>query len=91
MPRSKKIPCSLRLYVAEDVRDWLKTSATARSEPITTFARSLIVDAMERAKRGVVCRGTDPLIYEMSETMKTMAEKMGIEGPEKQSGLEVKK
>ena len=95
MPQSKNIPCSVRLFVTEEVHNWLKVSAAVRSEPITTFARGVIVDAMEREKRGETCRSTDPLIKdmhplveEMAGRMKAMSEKMGIELPEKQLDFE---
>ena len=88
MPQSKNIPCSVRLFVTEEVHNWLKVSAAVRSEPITTFARGVIVDAMEREKRGETCRSTDPLIKSMHPLIEAMAEKLGVEVPEKQPDSE---
>ena len=84
MPASKNMPCEIRFHVNEEMREWLRASSQERGLTLSVFLRNAISVLMDRAEREIVVRRTDPLIYEMAETMKMMAEKMGIEIPEKE-------
>ena len=95
MPTPRNMPCEVRVYVTEEFRERLKDAALSRSEPMSTFVRTLLIDALDRLDRRVQFRSTDPLIKdmhplveEMAGRMKAMSEKMGIELPEKQLDFE---
>ena len=82
MPAPKDAPCEIRVYVTRELRERFKSAASVRFEPMSTFVRTLLVDALERAERKTQFRSTDPLIYEMAERVKAISEKMGIDLPD---------
>ena len=84
MPKVKNMPCEVRFYVSEDMHEWLKCSTLERGETLAVFLRSAVSELMEQ-------KGTNLLIYEMSERIKAMSEKMGVEMTENQPDFESKK
>lgn len=92
MPASKYLPVEIRFGVSEDMHRWLKFSAMDKGQTIGAFLRSLTDEAMRKSERKQFHRRTDPLIEEMAEKMnlvEAIAEKLGVEMPEKPMNSEV--
>ena len=80
MAAPKNLPCEMRFYVTEEMRERLKAAAFDRSEPVSTFIRILVVEALERSDRRMQCRSTDSLIEVMAKKIDAMSEKLGVDG-----------
>ncbi len=91
MPATKKMPCEIRLYVSREMHKHVGEAASDRGFHIAAYVRDLIEQDMNRAKRGIVIRKTDPLIHEIAEVTKAIAEKLGVELPEKEPDSEDEK
>ena len=74
----------IRLYVSGEMHDWIRRESDQYRTGIATFVRELIAKEMRNSERKLLCRSTDTLIEQI-------AEKMGIELPEKQLDFEGKK
>ena len=78
----------IRVRVPGKTYTWVKERSDEKRVSLAAVVREALDEVMERSERASCVRSTDPLIERMYPLVESMAEKLGVEVPEKQPDSE---